>query len=175
MNEELFRALVGWLETSPSARDLDLHGDAHWRRVAWTAVDLGKEVRGSDPLVAFLFGLLHDSMRQGDGTDPEHGRRAEVVIGELNGRLFHLSEPRAELLSTACAGHADGLVSDDPTIGVCWDADRLDLWRLDMQPRAELLSSPAARSRDRIAWARGFTRERPTWDALLAKLPAAMP
>jgi uncharacterized protein len=41
--------------------------------------------------------------------------------------------------------HAEGHTSDDPTIGVCWDADRLDLGRVGMRPRARYMSTAAGR------------------------------
>jgi uncharacterized protein len=49
------------------------------------------------------------------------------------------------LLLRALTEHADGYKSEDPTIGVCWDADRLDLPRVGIQPNRELLSTTAAR------------------------------
>jgi uncharacterized protein len=38
-------------------------------------------------------------------------------------------------------------LSDDPTIGTCWDADRLDLARegVGIQPRARYMSTEFAR------------------------------
>ena len=64
------------------------------------------------------------------------------------------------MLATACAGHELGQVSDDPTIGVCWDADRLELSRLGRRPIPELLSTEAARdfALQEIAWQRGRHR-----------------
>jgi len=41
--------------------------------------------------------------------------------------------------------HDRGEVSDDPTIGACWDADRLTLARLGILPSVGLLSTEAGR------------------------------
>jgi uncharacterized protein len=49
-------------------------------------------------------------------------------------------------LRAALIEHDRGLVSDDPTIGAAWDADRLDLTRLGIRPRAALLSTGAAKA-----------------------------
>jgi uncharacterized protein len=49
-------------------------------------------------------------------------------------------------LKFAIEHHNNGLVSEDPTIGVCWDADRLDLPRVGIKPVADMLSTPHARS-----------------------------
>ena len=56
-----------------------------------------------------------------------------------------LDAPRAELLRVACAHHTDGVLHDDPPVGTCWDADRLDLGRVGIRPRPELLCTVAAR------------------------------
>jgi hypothetical protein len=45
----------------------------------------------------------------------------------------------------ALVDHDRGHVSDVATIGACRDADRLDLTRLGIAPRAELMSTEAGR------------------------------
>jgi hypothetical protein len=64
-----------------------------------------------------------------------------------------------------------GGTTSDPTIGACWDADRLDLWRLGRRPDPMLLSTPAARDPDTIEWARGL-QDRPTggWPELMREM-----
>jgi uncharacterized protein len=59
----------------------------------------------------------------------------------MRGRLFDLDDSSFELLYQACADHADGYISNDPTIGACWDADRLDLWRVGITPSPALFST----------------------------------
>jgi uncharacterized protein len=49
-----------------------------------------------------------------------------------------------DLLYYACEWHTHGEVSPDPTIGACWDADRLDLVRVGIIPDQSLLSTAAA-------------------------------
>jgi uncharacterized protein len=44
-------------------------------------------------------------------------------------------------------------VSADPTIGVCWDADRLDLPRVGRTIQPRLLNTGAARESEIITWA----------------------
>jgi hypothetical protein len=56
-----------------------------------------------------------------------------------------LSARRAAKLERACAEHREGLITRDPTIGVSWDADRLELARLGVRPNARLLSTEAAK------------------------------
>jgi uncharacterized protein len=59
-------------------------------------------------------------------------------------------------LEIALAEHTDGKRTDDPTIGACWDADRLNLWRLGRKPLPRLLSTAAGRDPETIEWARAL-------------------
>ena len=120
-----------------------LHGVDHWRRVTSKGLMLAAETPGADAEVAMLFGLFHDSMRENDGYDPLHGPRGAELAEELS----KLSGYRLELLTVACERHADGEVTSDPTIGVCWDADRLDLPRVGITPAPKLMSTEAGRKR----------------------------
>lgn len=121
---------------------------------------------GADPVVVFLFGLIHDSQRLNDGWDPDHGPRAAEAAALLQGRFYHLEDGQLELLQQACEFHADGLVSEDPTLGVCWDADRLNLWRVGIAPNAAYLSTAPARRPPTIHWARPLQDRTFSWSAL---------
>ena len=63
-----------------------------------------------------------------------------------------------EKLVFACQTHTDGETSNDPTVGVCFDADRLDLGRVGIEPDPELMSTPAGRKRTRVVEAMGEGR-----------------
>jgi uncharacterized protein len=123
-----------------------LHGLEHWKQVGHNGLALAAETDGADADVVLLFALFHDSMRLNDGHDPDHGRRGSALARELAGSL-PLEPDQLDLLAEACDGHTDGRVSHDPTIGACWDADRLDLPRVGIQPDPGLLSTVAARRR----------------------------
>lgn len=161
-----FDALVEAVAAQAPLRNGWLHGEGHWQTVATIGDVLSRETPGADRVVALLFGLLHDCRRVDDGRDPDHGRRAAAYARGLHGTLFHLEPPRLERLVAALAGHVDGQVSDDPTIGVCWDADRLHLWRLDIEPNPTLLSTAAGRQR--IAWAKDLADLRTDWPSVYA-------
>lgn len=127
-----------------------MHGRWHWECVERNALALGRETPGCDMTVARLFAYLHDARRENEEHDPEHGRRAAGFAEELfrDGRL-PVGQSQLEALTKACWLHADGQVTDDPTLGVCWDADRLDLPRTGAIPDRALLSTDAAR---RLRW-----------------------
>jgi uncharacterized protein len=118
-----------------------LHGPDHWQRVERNALAIVPH-SGADVLVVRLFAVLHDSCRINESHDREHGARAAAWARELQ-REQHLElpEPQLELLCEACVWHDKGRVSDDRTIGTCWDADRLDLPRVGIVPAARLMST----------------------------------
>jgi uncharacterized protein len=121
-----------------------LHGPDHWERVARNAASIAAETPGANALVGQLFALLHDAMRTNDGHDPEHGPRAAALTRQLS-PLLRIDDDALALLTQACERHDRGLVSDDPTIGCCWDADRLDLPRVGTIPDPRYFSTAAAR------------------------------
>ena len=165
--------LLAAVRSRASGLASSLHGELHWQRVAHSGVELAWS-SGGDPLVAFCFGLVHDAMRENDGYDPGHGSRAAALARELAG---HGLLPAGLLppLVDACELHADGLVTEDPVIGACWDADRLDLWRVGKLVDPSLLSTVEARRSERIGGARALTRAGLEWEPLLRFAEAAPP
>ena len=107
-----------------------IHGPKHWMRVERYGIELSRST-GADELVVRLFALLHDSQRMDDDVDPDHGSRAAEYAISLRGKLFDLDDAAFERLVIACDRHSHSMHHTDPTIGTCWDADRLDLDRLD--------------------------------------------
>ena len=143
-----------------------IHGESHWQRVAAAGLALLPETPDADPALVFLFALFHDSMRLNDDHDPLHGPRGAALARELRGEAFDLEAAEMGLLGFACEEHTNGGVGPDPTVGVCWDADRLNLWRVGIRPSPRLLSTEAARSGERILWARDLQREHLAWEDL---------
>ena len=108
-----------------------LHGEQHWKRVTLNGLWIADQVQGADKEVIFLFGLLHDCRRQNDGADLSHGPRAAKAAENFHeAELINLEPDRLEILVEALKKHTFSPVSDNPTIGCCWDADRYDLLRL---------------------------------------------
>jgi uncharacterized protein len=146
-----FEALWAHLaEQFPLGRH-SVHGPSHWRRVESNGLRLAAATSGADVVVVRLFAVLHDSRRQNEFTDHEHGLRGGELAQLLRGQLFEITDARFALLYYACAWHERGRTSDDPTIGVCWDADRLDLPRVSIKPIPELMSTAAGKAAARNA------------------------
>ncbi len=122
------------------------HGPWHWEKVEKNALALAKKTKGADKEVVQLFALIHDTKRENEDQDPEHGHRSAKYAEMLfNMGKFPITKQQLYLLMEACKYHNDGKVSNNPTIGVCWDADRLDLTRVGIIPDPELLSTQAGK------------------------------
>jgi len=120
------------------------HGRDHWLRVLYNAREIASET-GANLTVVELFAVLHDSKRQNEYHDPDHGNRAAAYTAELRGVWFDLTDDEMLLLVEACRYHSDGIVDAHPTIQACWDADRLDLGRVGIRPDPRFLCTGYAR------------------------------
>lgn len=123
------------------------HGLLHWRRV----YALGKHLSTfaeCDMEVVALFSLIHDSQRIDESDDPLHGSRAAQYARKLYAQdRLGISQLQLEQLVYACTHHSDPHAdSDDVTIQVCWDADRLDLYRVGIELEDALLYTQAAKT-----------------------------
>ena len=132
---------------------LGTHGVPHWARVLENGLRLAEQTGAHREVVA-LFAVFHDSRRVNEGTDPGHGRRGAELARQLRHDFAGLDERALELLVTACAHHTDGAVDGDVTVRTCWDADRLDLWRVYVEPDDALLCTAEAKSSAIRDWSR---------------------
>ena len=158
-----------------------LHGDDHWRCVAATGLALAPWLGDVDRTLVFCFGLLHDTRRRTDSFDPSTAlarRRSRTSCAKRRAR------PRRRTIREPHGGARrprERLVSTDPTIGTCWDADRLHLPRVGIRPRRELVSTEAAWGEAPAAAAELLrTAGAPSWETLVvvrdaASLTAAAP
>src|SRR5215210_1159610 len=144
--------LLGEVRARSTGIGSDIHGELHWRTVGANGLWVAESLEGAKTELIFLFALLHDAMRENDSDDPGHGPRAAAFAGELHEQgLLEISTSELETLQYACAEHTNGTISDDPTVGACWDADRLDLPRVGVEPDPELFSTARAREEMRIS------------------------
>ena len=121
-----------------------VHGPSHWARVRRHAFTVGRAT-GADLLVVELFAFLHDSQRENEWIDPQHGSRAAEYAFSLNRTFFDLNGDQLDTLCLAMRGHSDGGIHPAATIQTCWDADRLDLGRVGTKPKARYLSLEGAK------------------------------
>jgi uncharacterized protein len=132
----------------------NIHGLEHSQRVERNVLLLSNPT--INVLVARLFAYFHDACRSSCTNRPkyiesssnmkkleqermceaEHGVKAAQLVKTLrNSLLKSLSDKEIEMLAKACELHTTTLRTGDPTIDICFDADRLDLWRCGVVPR----------------------------------------
>ncbi|HLP47822.1 MAG TPA: hypothetical protein VK469_17900 [Candidatus Kapabacteria bacterium] len=129
-----------------------IHGYPHWIRVRENGLFLAKTT-GANIDIVELFAFLHDSKRDNDGVDADHGRRAADFIKKLQDDLIFLKKENLDLLVFACENHSKGIIEADITVQTCWDADRLDIGRVGIKPTPQNLSTSIAKNQAVIKWA----------------------
>ena len=167
MDADVFLTLADEVERVAPLADSSDHGIHHWQLVAVTGAELAATVPDADRLVLLLFALFHDSQRETDYVDPEHGPRAAALAVEMVPRSIpELHPDRLELLRTACDLHTTAPATDQPTLGTCWDADRLNLWRVGIAPLPMYLSTDEAKRPERIHWAEELQERDFSWEQI---------
>ena len=133
-------------------RDSD-HGPSHWLKVRRNGLHLARHHPADEEIVR-LFALFHDSCRENEFRDPQHGPRgAQLALEFRAAGHFQLDDARMDLLATACRIHNGAPPQSDPTLAVCLDADRLDLGRVGITPDPARLSTTTAKDiASRLAW-----------------------
>ena len=144
MSEDEINILWEHVTKECIVRPHSVHGPDHWRRVERNGLLLAQRT-GANVVIVRLFALFHDCRRVNDGRDRDHGARGAEHARLLRGRLFDLPDEDFERLHHACTWHTDADHHRDPTIGTCWDADRLDLGRVGMVPDSQFMSTAFAR------------------------------
>ncbi len=131
-----------------------LHTLSHWRRVEEFGLMIADK-EGSDKKVISWFACLHDARRENDNDDPDHGKRAANLLDELKEEgLVTLNDRQYQQLKEALIFHNDdNAMSDDITIKTCWDADRLDLWRVGIKPNPKYMFTNFGKSQEMIDFA----------------------
>ncbi len=116
------------------------HGVEHWDRVAFFGMMLYKEGADSDVIQAFAY--LHDSERMNNEDDINHGQRASKLIDMIRRtKLSTMSDEQIAKLKRACELHTIERKTDDLTIDICFDADRMDLLRVGIMPNPERMAT----------------------------------
>jgi uncharacterized protein len=126
-----------------------LHGAPHWARVRHNGLELAR-LTGANTRVIEYFAFLHDVCRESDGHDAGHGPRAARFALSIREGYIDLDEEEFALLIAAIEGHTAGGQHEDVTVSSCWDADRLDLARVEITPDPDRLCTTAARDREKI-------------------------
>lgn len=169
MNQQLLETI---LEHS-TGKNSRIHGPVHWAGVATAGYTLCETTPEADQQTVLYFAMLHDSMRESDGHDPEHGARAAELARRLqeSGNL-KMDAERLATLAEALTFHDKGLTTTDPTVGCCWDADRLNLHRASIKPKVRLMSTAAGRYLVGTRNVRFFSQFKFDWRAIFLNFGA---
>ena len=140
MNETDFSSLQDYI-LSHRLFISDLHGLEHWKQVEWNVLLLATET-DADTTVVRLFALFHDSKREDDSYDEEHGPRgAEFAKTCYKEHRLGITQEQFDKLYHACKFHTMEHYSGDATIDTCYDADRLDLGRVEITPNPRKMAT----------------------------------
>ena len=135
--------LLEHLEASSLLFRSPIHGLRHWHTVARNGLYLAS-FSGADVEVVRHFAYFHDCMRENESYDPGHGPRAAGFLKSIRPEIA-LDDNQFRLLIQACSGHTHAKRSLCPTLGTCWDADRLDLGRVGIKPDSRYLFTDRAK------------------------------
>jgi len=148
----VLRSLIALLRSTYRLNWHGIHGVAHWARVRNNGLRLARTT-GANLDVVECFAFLHDACRHSEGRDIGHGMRAAKLACAIRDRHIALNDEDFDRLVEALAGHTDGTCPNDITVATCWDADRLDLGRVDIVPDPRYLHTVPGRDPATIKWA----------------------
>jgi uncharacterized protein len=132
----------------------DIHGIEHWDNVYKNALKLKDNDINLNVLYAFAY--LHDSARFNDGIDLYHGARAVENVKKLSKTILkNLNEEEIIILCHACQYHNIEDRTTNNTVNACYDADRLDLIRVNIIPDPfQMASKKGAEIATELYWER---------------------
>ena len=127
-----------------------IHGIGHWKRVFKNTLILSDYYNVKSDVFE-LFALLHDSKREDDLIDIEHGYRASIFVQKLlNEQIITLNDEDAQKLIYACKNHTKTDTTDplysDIVVKICFDSDRLDIGRVGVVPNPSYMATDYAKS-----------------------------
>lgn len=145
----------------------DTHGLPHCQKVERNGIILGLGIREGNLCfredvnmrVVRAFAYIHDKYRVNDGPDDEHGSRAAEVIPAIrNTVLKDLTDDEIILLEKACRYHTTEQRTGIPTVDVCFDADRLDLGRVGIEPDPKKMATHQGAYYSTCLWRLEYTK-----------------
>lgn len=112
-----------------------IHGMSHLERVEQNGRKIALHYPEAHLNVILAFAYLHDACRTSDSYDLEHGPRASFLVDEIRNTILRsFSDEEIDELKTACYLHTTSHRTGNITVDICFDADRLDLGRVNIKP-----------------------------------------
>jgi uncharacterized protein len=108
-----------------------IHGRRHYANVMAAGIELAAHFNLNPKLFKY-FAYLHDSCRENEGYDPQHGPRAADYIDSIKD-LIDLCQAERWMLQSACTLHTSAKPWDGYKYTLyekaCFDSDRSDIIR----------------------------------------------
>lgn len=140
MNEEKLNLFISKCHECPG------HGYPHWRNVEHFGLMMAEGNPAIDIDVVRWFAYVHDSMRTNCFKDDDHGKRSAIYVDMIrDSYLSDLSDAQVSMLKKACELHNGTTRTGNPTIDLCFDADRIDLQRFRRPIVPALLATDVGR------------------------------
>lgn len=138
MSKELYAYLLHNFKLNINS----IHGPIHWERVLNNGLLIAQNNALIDTYILKLFACIHDSKRENDFEDINHGLRAAKSLRYLRRLgLIKLTSLQQDKLHFACKYHSSKKTTTDLTIGACWDADRLELIKVKVNSSVSYFST----------------------------------
>ena len=139
--------IASWAKSHFKLLHSGYHGVDHWSRVFNNSKQINKLMSNKvNEDLLFLFAFFHDVERTNEGHDLIHGKEAAKLLEELNNsELFSLTENDLNELQGAMELHSNGVITGTILQKICYDSDRLDLWRADIKINPVYLCTDAAK------------------------------
>ena len=121
-----------------------IHGMKHLERVELNGRSIAEHYPEAHLQVILAFAYMHDSCRESDSHDPGHGPRAAILVDEIRHTILaSLSDEEIAELKQACRLHTSTHRTGNITVDICFDADRLDLGRVGINPDPAKMATEA--------------------------------
>lgn len=125
------------------------HGLNHWTRV-YKNTQLLSTYYNINSDVFELFAILHDSKREDEFEDINHGKRAAKYIKQLIiDNKINLNYEDQRRLIYACSNHTKSnkkaKLYQDIIVQICFDSDRLDIGRVGIIPEEKYFNTDYAK------------------------------
>jgi uncharacterized protein len=140
------RVRSGWPPPGSRSGWLPAHSENHWKGVAWFGLRLLEAGCPADPAALFVFSVVHDAERVNDWYDDEHAARAADLAATLRDEgLIRCGDEWFDALLSTLREHDLRRIATCPTVGACFDSDRLALPRYGVRIERELMSTEQGR------------------------------
>lgn len=154
---KLHPTLLEALKENFCLKDSDYHNIKHWNRVYKISKFISSHYNIESDIFKY-FALFHDVGRKDDDHNFEHGEDGRKLAIKYR-KYIDLNDDEFEKLIYACKWHTKPLdinnkLYKDKIVTICWDSDKLDLVRLNIQINNDKLFNKFSKSTEALNFAK---------------------